>query len=269
MAEPEPYPIPDAGDQSPQSPDSDSSLPETDAAPQIPWERRKEIGDFRAYWRTAWMVMTRPGDLEQFLDGPVCEKRAKYFRSFTFQLTVFMTAGVLIALLGNAHSVAHGAGDTQQIYVPTIPQIATSHMWFRIASLVGLFLATRSLEWFSCPRAFDRVRQDRAVALSCYLCAPILVVTVVGGIASLAAILTWEGQDIRPVMYVVTLAWLAVFLAWYPAAVRAIYFTTGRSVRRTIVTAIGLPLIWAGQQFVVSYLLLSGVIWYNMAQSLL
>jgi len=134
--------------------------------------------------------------------------------------------------------------------------------------LIGLFLATRSLEWFSSPKRFDPERQDRAVALSCYLCAPVLIITLAGGIASLATILSLQAEYMRTSLAVVSLAWMAVFLVWWPMATRGIHFTTGRCAKRTAVTAIALPLIWFVQQLLVVIIPLSVAQWVLMIASL-
>jgi len=86
MDQAEPHPIPD---------DTEAlSKTAPPLPPQMPWENRKQIGQIRAYWRTAWMVMIRPSDLEQFLDVPVCEKHAKHFRGSILQLTIIITLGI-------------------------------------------------------------------------------------------------------------------------------------------------------------------------------
>jgi len=213
------------------------------------------------------MVMSSPAELQQFLDAPVCEKHAKKFRRVTFQFTVIITLGVHFAWLLQTFRFADQAGHSLR-GVESILSVVIVRTVLGILSLIGLFLATRSLEWFSSPRDFDPIRRDRAIVLSCYICAPVLIVTVVGGIASLIAILTWSKLDLQPIMSLINLAWWAVFLAWWPAAVRALHFTTGRSTRRTTIAALTLPLIWFGQQVLVAIVPISVVQWVIMISSL-
>lgn len=253
MDQPETHPVPD---------DSEAPPP-----PQIPWENRKQIGRIRAYLRTAKTVMISPGELEQFLDVPVCEKHAKKFRRVTFQLTFIITLSVLVTLLAKGFMIAYTPGRELQ-EVEAIMLLIFLRIAIGVLSLVGLFLATRSLEWFSCPRDFDPVRQDRAILLSCYVCAPVLIVTAVGAIASLIAILTRTLQGIETTLHVINLAWWAVFLAWWPAAVRAIHFTTGRRPQRTTIAAIALPLIWIAQQLMICLLPVSVFQWIVMSSPL-
>jgi len=251
----------------PVSPDSDPAYTQTPPPPQIPWEKREDIGRIRAYWRTAMMVLTRPSELEQFLDTPVCDKHAKRFRRVTFQLTFVITLGVLAVLLAKAFMVAFMAGFMWNMLKPASNMILM-HMGLTVMSLIGLFLATRSLEWFSSPKDFDRERQDRAISLSCYACSPILIVTVVGAVASLIAVMAASNPDFEPAVIVITLAWWSIFLVWWPVSVLAIHFTTGQNDRRTTIAAIGLPLIWIGQQLLMGIIYVSMFQWFIVASTL-
>jgi len=235
--------------------------------PQIPWENRKQIGSFGAYWRTAIMVMFRPNELERILDTPVCEKHAKQFRRVTVQLTFVITLGVLAVWTVRTFRIGYAPG----FYLgklESLLQTAFLRMALAVLLLIGLFLSTRSLEWFSSPGDLDPTRRGRAISLSCYACCPILVVTAVGALVSLAIIMTGPAGDMITPMKAINLTWGAIFLAWWPAAVRAIHFTTGRNAKRTATAAILLPLIWAGQQLMVVLVPMSVVQWYLMALSL-
>lgn len=237
----------------------------TPPPPRVPWERRKHIGYFRAYWRTAKMVMLRPHEFEKFMDEPVNVEHAKYFRSLTFQLIIaltFLMAAVFI-MWSISPSIGSGAIVAQTALSPYVRMMAWA------LSMVGLFLATRSLEWFSRPRMFSPSDRQKAVALSCYICAPVLIVTIVGTVVSATIIASSDRQDSYPAAYAIAMSWLAIFLAWYPAAVRALHFTTGRNIKRTVKIAIGLPLVWAGQQLLMIGIPLSFAVWYNMAWSFL
>ena len=257
-------------DQPDTDPDTDTveTFSKTPPPAQVPWERRKQIGRIKAYWRTAMMVIFSPSDLEKFLDTPVCEKHAKRFRRVTFQLTSVITLGVLAALLVKAFMPACTVGFDEWRKLKSTANMIFTHMGLTVLSLIGLFLATRSLEWFSSPKDFDPERQDRAIALSCYACGPVLIVTVVGAVASLIAIMAASELSFRPAMTVITLAWWSIFLVWWPASVQAIHFTTGQNARRTTIAAIGLPLIWIGQQQLVAIIAISVMQWFLVIASL-
>ena len=256
MDQPETHPVPD-----------DELHGETPLPPQVPWENRKQIGSFRAYWRTAMMVIYSPSDLEPLLDTPVCEKHAKKFRRVTFQLTSVITLGVLAVLLVKAFMLAFMAGYNWSI-LKSAANMIFLEMGLTVMSLIGLFLATRSLEWFSSPKDFDPERQDKAIALSCYACGPIVIITVVGAVASLIAIMAASDRNFKTAMTVMTLAWWSIFLAWWPVAVQAIHFTTGQNDRRTTITAILLPLVWIGQQLLMGTIAVSVLQWFIVASTL-
>jgi hypothetical protein len=256
MDQAETHPVPNTEEAAPPSPLS-----------IIPWEQRKQIGSFRAYWRTATMVMTRPSELEQFLDEPVCERHAKKFRRVTIQLTSIITLSVLVALLIKPLILAYTPGFGFHELESAVSMVL-ARMGIAVLSLIGLFLATRSLEWFSSPKYFDPERQDRAIALSCYACGPILIVTVVGAVVSLLVIMAVSTTDTTPATTVITLAWWTIFLAWWPVSVQAIHFTTGQNERRTTIAAIALPLIWIGQQMLMGIISISVFQWRLVIASL-
>jgi hypothetical protein len=237
---------------------------EAPPTPRIPWERRKQIGSFRAYWRTAKIVMTRPQELEKFLAEPVNEKHAKYFRSLTFQFTMAMT--FVMALISEARATRPLAEQHGEL---TNPFTTGMRVLGWCLALVGLFLATRSLEWFSRPKAFDQAGRERAVALSYYICAPILVLAIIRSLLSAIMLATCDEKDILPVAFVISLSWWAIFLVWYPLAVRALHFTTGQNRKRTALLAIAVPLVWGVQQLLMLCLPLCATIWFNMAWTFL
>lgn len=234
--------------------------------PKIPWEQRKQIGRFRAYWQTAWMVMVRPDELQQFLDATVCEKNAKRFRRVTFQLTVMATFCVFVAALARMVVWTYAPECSRHQAEQMLTLIVTRMAGFALL-FTGVFLATRSLEWFSSPKNFAPDRQDRAISLSCYLCAPLLAATTAGAVVCIIALLLNSAVRIPAMMRISSLIWLAVFVIWWLAAVRAIYFTTGRNSQRAAIAAIALPFIWLGQQLIVAIIPISVVQWALMILS--
>lgn len=241
---------------------------ETPPPPRIPWERRKQIGSFRAYWRTAKIVITRPQELEKFLAEPVNEKHAKYFRSLTFQFTAALWFFIIVAFKIYSYEATRSLNTAEQAAAHNLLVNVLSILGAGL-SLVGLFLATRSLEWFSRPADFDPAGRERATSLSCYMCAPILIISIIGAVAFAASMATFTPPDPTALWRTMIVSWPAIFLAWYPVSVRALHFTTGQKVKRTVSAAIALPLVWAAQQFLMTYLPISSVMWFNMAWSFL
>ncbi|MBT3200761.1 MAG: hypothetical protein HN350_12685 [Phycisphaerales bacterium] len=248
------------------TPNDTETLSQTPPPPKIPWEQRKQIGSFRAYWQTAKMAMFNPAKLKPFLDEPVCEKHAKKFRRVTVQLTFIITLGVLALLLVKTFMSVYAPGCSLDDMGLISLQIL-ARMGMMVLSLIGLFLATRSLEWFSRPKDFDPTRQNRAITLSCYACGPILIVAVAGAIVSTAIIIQAPLQNIPTTLLITSLAWWSIFLAWWPMSVKAIHFTTGQNIKRTTITTIALPLIWLGQQCLVGIIPASILQWFLLISS--
>jgi hypothetical protein len=46
---------------------------------RVPWLHRREIGRFRAWWRTCWMALWRPGEIAASLNAPHCYADARRF----------------------------------------------------------------------------------------------------------------------------------------------------------------------------------------------
>jgi hypothetical protein len=68
--------------------------------PQIPWARRREIGRFRAYWQTVWLVFRHPRRLHIEMVRPVSYRDSQSFRWVTFLhafVPVVLSAGVTLA----------------------------------------------------------------------------------------------------------------------------------------------------------------------------
>ncbi|MEK7756598.1 MAG: hypothetical protein AAB385_05250, partial [Planctomycetota bacterium] len=60
--------------------------------PQIPWMYRKEIGWFRAYWRTVWFVMVRQARFCDEMARPVSFRDSQLFRWMTVLLVSIPSA---------------------------------------------------------------------------------------------------------------------------------------------------------------------------------
>jgi hypothetical protein len=71
--------------------------------PQIPWARRREIGWFRAYWQTVWLVGRHPRRLYTEMVRPVSYRDSQSFRWLTFLHafgSVLISAIIVLARLG-------------------------------------------------------------------------------------------------------------------------------------------------------------------------
>jgi hypothetical protein len=138
---------------------------------RLPWAHRKQIGRFRAYWRTNLMAIVRSGKIAEEMNRPVSFHDSQRFRHVTVLL-----AWVPLAMWGIGWLVA----DTDR------NAFASNHAsglgsWFErlfilsavAASWLFLLMISGSGSYFFHPRSMPVVRQNRAVALSYYECAPL------------------------------------------------------------------------------------------------
>jgi hypothetical protein len=125
----------------------------------IPWERRREIGRFRAYWRTGWLAAFRPKRFCRAAYQPVSYPCAQKFR----WLTVAHAYVALLLVLGTLETL--GAGLLEELGEET-------GWWFvalaGLCPLLALIVLTGVPSYFFHPRYLPVERQNRAVALSYY-----------------------------------------------------------------------------------------------------
>jgi len=141
----------------------------------IPWIHRHKIGRYRAFWRTVNLATFHPKYLAREMSRP-----ARFEDAVKFRRMVVLHALVPLGLIGTA----------AYIYFLRGMSFATGGLWvssdvpgscFQIGGLVvgwlclAMFLfgiSGAASYWFH-PRSISMVRQNRAVALSYYACAPI------------------------------------------------------------------------------------------------
>ena len=127
--------------------------------PQVPWSHRREIGRCRAYWRTVWLVTFRNHRFCREVCRPVSWSDAQRFRWVTV-LHAYAGLVLLTPTVDEALNV-----DWEAIGWPVALGYMCLPLW--LVAVTGL-----PSYWFH-PRALDKRRQSRAVALSYYACAPL------------------------------------------------------------------------------------------------
>ncbi|MCG3137777.1 MAG: hypothetical protein HJJLKODD_01627 [Phycisphaerae bacterium] len=138
-------------------------------AVQLPWPKRNNLGAFRAYWRTFWMVLRRRELFHQELHRAVSYRDAQTFRRATI---LYSLIPILLYGLGLAvyHTIDHYSTHNQ-----------LGVFFFGGAILVGstlclilfLYAVTGVPSYFFHPRSVPVERQNRAIALSYYTSAPL------------------------------------------------------------------------------------------------
>lgn len=234
---------------------------------RIPWSYRDEIGIARAYWRTVWMVLRRPSEVAADVVRPVSLHDAQKFRRHTVAIAAIVPIALLLLLGVYVTNVMSGAPFVGAIFAtrPPDPNAPLPPMYtFGWMLEYALILVTCLSAWlyllciagvasyFFHPASIPIVRQNRAVALSYYACAPLALTPIT---FSLAAVLAWwfrEGHFFRkgmafPISLIGALA-LATICYQLIALVMAPIVMLARSTHctsaRLWALGLALPILW-------------------------
>ena len=222
------------------------------AMSRIPWSHRVRIGRFRAYWRTNLIAILRPGRLADEIRRPVDFRDAQRFRHVT-------------VLLAWAPLVALGTwGYLSVIDVRAAPSVPPEDRLGWVLEVIALLSSAFSLwlfllagsgagSYFCHSRRLPVSRQNRAVALSYYACAPLAWMWLPCGLTALFAAIA--SQPLGQHGFGATIgasAWLGaiiavtlIVLAGYVRTIQLMRRTNHRGVLRTLALAAYLPVAWA------------------------
>lgn len=157
--------------------------------PQIPWVHRREIGRFRAYWKTVWLVMFRTRRFSREMSKPVSYEDAKRFREVTIALLFVVALGAIMELATELHQQLDSFAAALFLGAALV-----------VAAYMFLCAATHAhTVWFH-PRRWPMERQNRAVALSYYAVAP-WAVAVVGSLVTLLTALILVSLRVDPLRW--------------------------------------------------------------------
>lgn len=153
---------------------------------QVPWANRREIGRFRGFWRTFTRVTFRPRVFARAVGQPVDLKEAKRFRRLVV-IVLWLTLVVTAWGLSLPETLIDRLDDLDLIDDVYWDRIA---LGWRVALgaiasgllVAWLYVCTGVHTYFFHPRALPVERQNRAVALSYYACAPLLWLPVAAGL---------------------------------------------------------------------------------------
>ncbi len=158
----------------------------------IPWEQRKQIGRFKAYWRTVRYISFRAPKVDS---DSITLAAAKSFRRWTVGMLI-VTFSVPIIWWKY-----HDRGATPSPYV--FSRVFQNHEWpdfedvmrdswffgtSLVAAVLWLIAVTGIGPWFAHPKRLSIAEQKRGVAASLYACAPLAWITP---LTIFAAIIYW------------------------------------------------------------------------------
>ena len=228
--------------------------------PQIPWSRRRELGRFRAYWRTVFAVSLRGRKVCLEMVRPVSYRDSQSFRWVTFlhaYLPILIVTAGLRLLSDEAGSLVRWV----DLFETQLAAIAL------LAGLSGL------ASYFFHPHDLPVERQNRAIALSYYAWSPLAWMPVAAApLAVGTCIAAVGGRDQREFADVLAvfsgLVCLAVALRCmlnvYSFARRTLLHSHARTLLRMGVL-LGLAALYTGLALVaassVSYIL---IVYYSL-----
>jgi len=193
---------------------------------QIPWSHRGELGWFKAYWRTAWLATFHTLRLAREISRPVSYRDAQLFR----WLTVTHTVGVILILTmwqreWMWEATAMWLYPWSVVVLPPFEQ-----QWFIVLVADGLLflflLAGTGVSSYWChPKWLPAIKQNRAIALNYYCCAPLVLILlgpiVIGTIGIIVNL--WEPRFNSDVV------WWAATVGLLALGILALYFV-GRGI---------------------------------------
>ena len=238
----------------------------------IPWEQRKQIGRFKAYWRTVRFITFRePIAME---GAEVTLPSALIFRNVTLFLLCLVT--VILIHLWRVYQ-PHDSARLRKLLIgqpmafSRLPEFYSNPCFFVtsvIACCLVLIAATGVSGWFFHQRRTTQSHQRTAFALHCYSIGPLAWIPLLASLAVLFFAVEVHSDHTPFIFYPAAGAFgtLCVLCALCPivywlSILRLLYKVT-RSRMRIFVTAVTLPILWlalvyaipTGLQFAVNYL---------------
>jgi len=173
----------------------------------IPWLHREKLGRYRAFWRTVRLVSVSPRKLAHDMSCPARFRDAVLFRRLV-ALHVWIPIATLACLgiiFGDARIWVGSDIAGSVVQVITLLTALTG-LWVWILMICGL------PSYFFHPGALDVKRQNRAITLSYYGCAPLAWTPItLGAILLVVGMLFFIGGD--PPVILIGAMWMFGFLS--------------------------------------------------------
>ncbi len=207
---------------------------------QIPWVHRKDLGWWRAYWKTVFFVMFRQRHFAEEMARPVSYRDSQSFRWLTVVLVAIPSSWPIIAMWLTWEQ-PFGQGSLGQLIRPSWALPLLYCLW-----LIYIAAASGVPSYFFHPRGVSISQQNRAIALSYY--AGGVLALLAFPLASLAiAIATAQAND--PVIslafgiLVITLP-IAAVAPWWLDLVHLARRLLPQKTGRAVIVAIVVPASW-------------------------
>jgi len=159
------------GDRCPECGDSIEGL--RDPVSKIPWVHRKQIGWWKGYWKTVYLVMFKTQKLAAEVSRPVSYPDARRFRAVTVAIAALSIVGFdLVLWYSNV-----GSPFSDPLLTAIWDSVVASVV-FDIASVLFLLGATNVPGLFLRPRTVPEIQARRAYSLGLYTCAPLALLPI-------------------------------------------------------------------------------------------
>ena len=244
----------------------------------IPWSQRRRLGRTRAYWRTVRLVMFEPARFAREIGRPVSLADARAFRRVTVWIAFMPVAIGIVAAYLATFAPPLGWTPLMRLIDPWLPAWLEPLLIVRPATLrlspglvMELFVLAALLAavwlwlyaaagvasyWFH-PSHLDVPLQNRAVALSYYACAPLVITPTAAMLAAIAVVLR-AAQSFAAVNgtagsfgpwpagfhFGAYLAAAVQLIAWWGVSVAALRLVTRAGLERVAAFAVALPILW-------------------------
>lgn len=212
----------------------------------IPWVHRRELGWWRAYWRTIGFAMFHQPRFAEEMARPVGYVDSQRFRWITVGMVAIPVLLTVVAAYFLSPPVRH-----QQNWV----SLAIADVWPVALEYVCLVLflaaATGVPSYFFQPKDVPVTQQARAIALSYYACGPLAIsfIPLACLIAGVALTRAAERVALALILVALTVPVGQVF-AWWADLMHLSRRLTPQ-IRRRGGVAIVLPLLWVLLAFLI------------------
>ncbi len=210
---------------------------------RIPWEHQDEIGRFRACWRTTGLVMFHPRRFAEEMNRPVSYARARRFQFIAVLLAwIAPTSWIVGSLVSELNPVFHGPGRLGWYLEALVIASGLFALW------VFLFLASGVISYWFHPSTLPVHRQNRAIALSYYACAPLAWLWLPAAMLVLPALVDTRVSLVQAAMVVLVVLAIsiagALIFEWFMLSFSLMGAVTHSSAARKWAYFFSLPVLW-------------------------
>jgi hypothetical protein len=223
---------------------------------RIPWVHRRAIGAIKAYWRTVWLTMLDSRAIADDVHRPVSFEDAQRFRRITVMLAWLpLAAAATVGFFAITFEMTNSPLDVWDRGTAA-QQFAFVLEWLMLPiGWLSLYLFLRAItgvqSYFFHPRSLPVIRQNRAVALSYYACAPLAWTPVTSAAIAIWIVIAATGTMDRSPLLLVIIGSIVVFgllalqtVGWWLNTMRLLRRTTQCGEARVWTMGFVLPATW-------------------------